>query len=341
MTMARLRKWMHRFSTGLLFALSVMLFLAVVLWDRVVITVPAGSAAVMWYRFFGGTAVERQAPLREGLHLIFPWDRIFVYEVRLQSKDEDYNVVSSDGLHFKVTLTFRWEPIRENLGLLHSQVGPDYPQRLLVPEIGSVTRHAISAYTADEMISRRRDDIQRKIFSEAVVSGLRHTGKDPSDDRDDRSFVHLRSVLIKEVVLPEQIRVAIQNKLEQAQIVEEYGFRVTRERLESERKAVEAEGIRRFQETVAPAITESYLRWRGIEATLQLSQSPNSKVVVIGSSGGLPIILDGVDRRTDSTPPTAPGVVTPTPPTSLPGAGAEPVRPNLPAPDRMPAVNVR
>ena len=66
--------------------------------------------------------------------------------------------------------------------------------------------------------------------------------------------------------------------------MEEYKWRVERERLESERKVIEAEGIAKFQRIVAPQITESYLRWRGIEATLALSQSENSKVVVIGNS---------------------------------------------------------
>jgi hypothetical protein len=106
-------------------------------------------------------------------------------------------------------------------------------------------------------------------------------------------LVALIDILIKNVKLPLAYSQAIERKLEQAQVVEEYRFRVEREALESERKRVEAQGIRSFQEIVTPAISESYLRWRGIEATLKLAQSPNSKVVVIGNSAtGLPLILD-------------------------------------------------
>src|SRR5262249_26814848 len=77
-----------------------------------------------------------------------------------------------------------------------------------------------------------------------------------------------------------------------------YKFRVEREKRESERKRIEAEGIRDFQQIVSQCISESYLRWRGIEATLQLSQSTNSKVVVIGSGrDGLPVILGNADVR--------------------------------------------
>jgi hypothetical protein len=86
---------------------------------------------------------------------------------------------------------------------------------------------------------------------------------------------------------------AINRQTEQYYTIQEYKFRVEREAEESKRKRIEADGIAAFQKTVSLGISESYLRWRGIEATLLLSQSPNAKVVVIGSGrDGLPIILN-------------------------------------------------
>src|SRR5262249_21949056 len=94
------------------------------------------------------------------------------------------------------------------------------------------------------------------------------------------------------IELPAAIVAAINRKTEQYYIAEEYKFRVEREKRESERKKIEAEGIRDFQQIVSQGISESYLRWRGIEATLQLSQSTNAKTVIIGNAkDGLPIIL--------------------------------------------------
>src|SRR5262249_56587558 len=105
---------------------------------------------------------------------------------------------------------------------------------------------------------------------------------------------------------------------------EEYKFRVEREKRESERKKIEAEGIREFQQTVAQGISVSYLRWRGGEATLQLAQSNNSKVVIIGGNkDGLPLILGNLDSspttaaREEPQPPHQGGPrerVTPAPP---------------------------
>ena len=85
---------------------------------------------------------------------------------------------------------------------------------------------------------------------------------------------------------------AINRKIEQYYISEEYKFRVAREIRESERKKIEAEGISEFQQIVSQGISDSYLRWRGIEATFQLAQSSNSKIVVLGTGkDGLPVIL--------------------------------------------------
>jgi hypothetical protein len=63
---------------------------------------------------------------------------------------------------------------------------------------------------------------------------------------------------------------------------------------------------------VQAGISENYLKWRGIEATLQLATSPNAKVVVVGGgSNGMPLILntdDGASQRIQppAQPPAAP-----------------------------------
>ena len=123
-----------------------------------------------------------------------------------------------------------------------------------------------------------------------------------------RDTIILYDILVTGIELPAAIVAAINRKTEQYYIAEEYKFRVEREKRESERKKIEAEGIRDFQQTVSQGISETYLRWRGIEATLQLSQSTNAKVVVIGSSkDGLPIILGNVDTPAPpagTTPPS-------------------------------------
>jgi hypothetical protein len=116
-------------------------------------------------------------------------------------------------------------------------------------------------------------------------------------------MLNLIDTLILGIELPNAVVTAINRKIEQYYISEEYKFRVAREIRESERKKIEAEGIAEFQRIVSQGISSSYLRWRGIEATLQLAQSSNSKVVIIGGGqNGMPIILGNLDSPSPSQP---------------------------------------
>lgn len=310
-----LRAVFRRLTAGAVFAFLVGLFVLVVFWNRIVLSVPPGSVGVMWYLFFGGTRLS--SPIdEEGLHLIFPWDRLYIYDARLQSRNEDFTVVSRDGLQFRMTLTFRWRVNARKTPTLHKLYGPDYRDSLLVPEIGSVTREIVSRYDVGVLVSDRRAIVGKEVYDRLVSEDLDNGIGAETATGDNVNVIMLRDVLIREVELPEQLQKAIRNKLEQAQVVEEYAQRVLREKLESERKVIEAEGVRRFQEIVTPAISEGYLKWRGIEATMELSKSPNSKVVIIGSGeGGLPIILDGFDQHIPVGQDPVPGGSSGAPPT--------------------------
>src|SRR4029079_8601211 len=121
----------------------------------------------------------------------------------------------------------------------------------------------------------------------------------------------LYDTLVLGLELPQTVVAAINRKVEQYYLVQEYGFRVEREKKESERKQSEAYGIRDFQQTVTQGISDSYVRWRGIEATLQLAQSPNTKIVIIGSGkDALRFTLGTVYPPIQPTPAPATGPAT-------------------------------
>jgi regulator of protease activity HflC (stomatin/prohibitin superfamily) len=326
----RLLRLFRKLSLWLSFLVLIAAFLLVILWNVMVHTIPVGHSGVVWHRIpiFGGA--HSRGPLAEGLHIILPWDKIFVYDMRLQNHTELYQVLSKDGLAFEVELSFRWRLVPEKLVELNQTVGPDYVNTLMVQEIGSVAREITAQYTAEALFTGARTKVQQAIFeavtkvsfNDGMLSRYGVTNKQDSTLFNSERFdlVALVDILIKNVKLPLAYSQAIERKLEQAQVVEEYRFRVEREALESERKRVEALGIRSFQEIVTPAISESYLRWRGIEATLKLAQSPNSKVVVIGNSAtGLPLILD----TTTSGATTAPTIGTGAPADNAPTASLD------------------
>ena len=305
----RWQRFIERYLPMVVVYLMVATFVAIVLYPHMVVTVPSGYVGVLWKRFGGGTVLDPRRLKNEGFNLILPWNEVFLYDLRLQSFTESYNAISSDGVNLTATVIVRFRLQRNAVPVLHQSIGPDYVKVLAQPGIGSVTREVIAQYNAEQVYSTARQEIQDKIRSlvEDRLSEkmMEHEGEE-SYRVSMRDTIILYDILVTGIELPAAIVAAINRKTEQYYIAEEYKFRVEREKRESERKKIEAEGIRDFQQTVSQGISESYLRWRGIEATLQLSQSTNAKVVVIGSGkDGLPIILGNVDA------PAAPAGRTP------------------------------
>ncbi|MDO7741758.1 MAG: prohibitin family protein, partial [Flavobacteriales bacterium] len=106
------------------------------------------------------------------------------------------------------------------------------------------------------------------------------------------NYLRLNDVLIRNIRLPKTLEAAIERKLQQEQESLEYEFRLEKASKEADRMRIEAEGIRDYQAIVSKGISQELLKWKGIEATSALANSPNTKVVVIGSAkDGLPLIL--------------------------------------------------
>jgi regulator of protease activity HflC (stomatin/prohibitin superfamily) len=295
---SRWRRFLESHLPSVVIYLMVATLVAVVLYPHMVITVPSGQVGVLWKRFGGGTVLDARKLKNEGFNLILPWNRVFLYDLRLQSFTEGYNAISSDGVSLTATVIFRFRLQRDAVPVLHQAIGPNYVQVLAMPGIGSLTRQVIAEYTAEQVYSTARQEIQDKIRS-LVEERLSEKMMEHAGEEDEESYrvsmsatFILYDILVTGIELPAAIVAAINRKTEQYYIAEEYKFRVEREKRESERKKIEAEGIRDFQQTVSQGISDSYLRWRGIEATLQLSQSTNAKTLIIGNGkDGLPVIL--------------------------------------------------
>jgi prohibitin 2 len=308
------RRFLLRHLPGLSFVILVALLIVVVLWPYVVITVPSGYVGVLWKRFNGldlycwcwvgrGTVLDPRELREEGLHIIWPWDKLYLYNLRLQSTTQTYNAISKDGVNVKAQLSVRYQLLHNSVAVLHKFIGPDFLTSVVDPEIGSQARQVISQYTA-EAVYTSREQIQKQIRDATQRSLAANLNKlvqpeamEQPDPRHYNDFlqdaIQILDTLVLSIELPPDIVAAINRQTEQYYMIQEYKFRVEREAEESKRKQIEADGIAAFQKTVSQGISESYLRWRGIEATLLLAQSPNAKVVVIGSGkDGLPIILN-------------------------------------------------
>lgn len=342
----------RRSHFGLIIALVMLLMVAVFLLPLSVVFVGPGSGGVLWKRFAGGT--QFQTALGQGFHLIWPWDRIYIYNLQLQQWHDDLYALTSDGLSLSVEVATRYRLSAQNLAYLQDAVGPDYVAKVISPQVGAAVRKLIALYPVESLLGPLRNQVQEVIFNTLTDrSRLNEIGALDADTGSDRSpseahpvqdsgssrasrdghvntkvntlnrpLILLQDLLISRIVMPEPVQTAINAKLEEAQRAQEYNYRLAAERDEAERQAIKAEGIRRFDDIVGSSLTKSYLTLRGIEATQALALSPNAKVVVVGGSQGLPLILNTGDNNALGSGATGPGVSAT--PSVQPAAGVPP-----------------
>ncbi len=245
--------------------------------SRMTTTIEAGHAGVLFRTFGGG--IDTTRTYSEGFHFLAPWNKMYVYETRQQETAEEMNVLSSNGLEINVDVSAWYQPKYSELGKLHANIGTDYLRRVIIPSLRSSTRSVIGRYTPEEIYSTNRDVIQDEIFQE-------------TEKLLDEKYVQVNKILIRSIVLPPTIKQAIESKLKQEQESLEYEFKLEKAKKEAERQRIDAEGKAAANRILSASLTDKILKEKGIEATLKLATSPNTKIVIVGNSeDGLPLIL--------------------------------------------------
>jgi prohibitin 1 len=261
-----------------LMPLIILGIVAIIFLSKSTVNIDAGEAGVLWKRFDGGVVVDQPA-LGEGFHIVAPWNNVVVYEVRQQELFEKMKVLSSNGLDIILEVSAWFVPQQENLGKLHQEKGENYLERVIKPALRSAARSVVGRYTPEQLYASKRDVIQSEIFEETKKIL-------------DNQYVQLNEVLVRDVTLPSTIKDAIERKLKQEQESLEYEFRLVTAAKEAQKQIIEAKGKADANKILSASLTDKILQDKGIEATLELSKSPNSKVVIVGSSkDGLPLIL--------------------------------------------------
>lgn len=258
--------------------LIVIAVIGIILFSKSTITIKSGQAGVL-YKTFGGGVVTDEPSLGEGFQIVAPWNKVFIYEVRQQELFEKMQVLSSNGLEIQLEASAWFQPYSGKIGSLHQEKGENYISRVIQPAIRSAARSVVGRYTPEQLYSSKRDVIQTEIFVETKKIL-------------DKQYIQLNEILVRDVTLPSTIKDAIERKLKQEQESLEYEFRLVTAKKEAEKQIIEAQGKADANRILSASLNDQILKDKGIEATIQLSKSPNSKVIVIGSGkSGMPIIL--------------------------------------------------
>lgn len=274
----------YKTSQGKLISAAVIGFLVlmvlVIFSSATFLTIDAGERGVLFRRFDGG--IDKTTVYTPGFHVLAPWNTMYVYDVREKQIEEKIDALSNNGLNIALDVTVRVNPRYDKIGILHEKFGKDYINTLVRSEVRSAVREAIGKFTPEELYSTRRDEVQTLIQTEL-------------EESLGANNIELQATLIRDIGLPDKVRSAIEDKLEAEQSSLKYEFILTKERQEAERRIIEAEAKARANQILNASLSANILKDKGIEATLELANSPNSKVIIVGGdgSGGLPLILGG------------------------------------------------
>ena len=254
-------------------------FVLIVFISKASINIGYGEAGVL-FKTFGGGVVTDEPALGEGFHIIAPWNKVYIYNVKQQEVFESkMQVLSSNGLEISLDISVLYQPKIEELGLLHKTKGENYLNIIIIPQIRAVARSVVGRYTPEQLYSSKRDVIEQEILDEVV-------------NLTQGQFLNVKRVLVEDVKLPETIKNAIEGKLKQEQQSLEYEFRLVTADKEAQKQRIEAQGKADANRILSASLNDKILQDKGIEATVKLAESPNSKVIVIGSGdSGMPIIL--------------------------------------------------
>ncbi|MRT94088.1 prohibitin family protein [Ancylomarina sp. 16SWW S1-10-2] len=240
-------------------------------------TLQPGERGVIFRKF--STGLDKENIFMPGFHVIAPWNDLHIYDVKEQKSEEMMDVLDKSGLSLNIDVSVRFNPIYNKIGYLHEIFGKNYINQLVVPEVRSSVRQVAGRYTAEEIYSTQRKEVEDAIITETSLILKKNN-------------IQMKALLIRSINLPAKIKQAIESKLQQEQEALAYQFKLDREQSEAERKRIAAEGEAKANKIINSSLTDALLKMRGIEATIELSKSPNSKVVVIGSGkDGMPLIL--------------------------------------------------
>jgi len=238
--------------------------------------VPAGHVGVV--DFFG---IVSEKTLPPGINLVNPMARVHKFSTQTNEHKENMQVLSREGLTIGLEISALYRLNPDSAARVYQTIaGGDYQTIVLIPQFRSISRAVTASFQASALYSTERERLGLAV-QEELARAVAPRG------------VIVESTPLRNVALPSQLTEAIEQKQRADQEAQRMEFILLKERQEADRKRIEAKGISDFQNIVAQGISEQLLRWKGIEATEKLANSPNTKVIIVGAGkDGLPIIMD-------------------------------------------------
>jgi len=263
----------NKHTLGISMVLLLFVFFIAFFWKNIFISLDSGEQGIRWSRFTGTRLDEYYG---EGLHVIWPWDKMYIYNTRIQTRSDTMQILSAEGLSINVEFIYRFYAVPDSIPVIHKNLGVNYAETFVAPEVESASMSIIGNYTPEQLY---------KISSLVIQSTIKYYLNKQLIARN----IVVDDYLIKKITLPDIVSKSIEKKMVAEQLSYEFDYKLAIEEKEKKRKGIEAEGIRKFEEVSRIPI----LKWKGLEVTSELAKSPNSKIIIMGSGQkDLPLLLN-------------------------------------------------
>ena len=256
----------------------VFVFFIALFWKNIFISIDSGEQGIRWSRF-GGTEISEIYD--EGLHVIWPWDKMYIYNTRLQTQTDTLQILTTEGLTIKVDFSYRFYLMRDSIPTIHKNVGVNYANSYVKPEVEAASMAIIGNFAPEQLY---------KMSSLVIQSTIQYY---LSKQLLQQNIV-MDDYLIRKITLPSIVSSAIERKMVAEQMTYEFDYKLEIEEKEKQRKIIEAEGIRQFEELSKIPI----LKWKGLEVTSEFAKSNNTKIIIMGNSEkDLPLLLNTDEKK--------------------------------------------
>ncbi|HOX29662.1 MAG TPA: prohibitin family protein [Candidatus Paceibacterota bacterium] len=216
-----------------------------------------------------GTVEDK--PLPSGWNYIAPWGHVIPFELKQLSHEytKIEGTLTKEGLSVTpdVSIIYRIKP-GSSVGI-YKNVSGSYFDTLITPIFMYVLRDEIKRWTAEDIYTGKASEIQADVqkrlqeYPTLVKEGI-----------------ILDQVLIRGVVLPDEVVKAIEAKIKRGQEVETMKFSVLVQQQENLKILSAAEAQAKANQMVANSITPTLVQYKYVEA---IASNPNT--VIIGGGG--------------------------------------------------------
>lgn len=195
-----------------------------------------------------------------------------------ENMEVELNLPSKEGLNIRAEISILYSLDGSQAAEVLRQIGLNYERSVILPVFRSAVADVSARYYAKDMHTGQRSIIELAI-REQMLTNLTGRGID------------IETVLVKSIQLPTNLARSIEEKLEAEQQALRMEFVLQQARQEADQQRIRAEGTRDAQLIIAEGLTPEVLRFKSIEAFLELAKSPNAKIIVTDSN--TPMMIDG------------------------------------------------